>query len=148
AERELIKDFDYLSTVSGGGYTGTFISCVLGGSGNSADIAAPHGPDTDDIRHVRQNAKYLSAVDLRHRWLMVTGTIAGLILNWTIPLSVIAILAALSARGSAWITSETLFHIIVALAIATGLCVLLYGFFLRWGMGARVAGSIVAWTAG
>lgn len=146
AERELIKDFDYLSTVSGGGYTGTFMSCVLGGSGHSADIAAPHGPDTAAIRHVRQNAKYLSAVDLRHRWLMVTGTIAGLILNWTIPLSVIAILAALSARGS--ITSETLFNIIVALAIATGLCVLLYGFLLRWGTGARVAGSVVAWAAG
>ena len=35
-----------------------------------------------------------------------------------------------------------------ALAIATAICVLLYGFLLRIGMGARAAGSAVAWSAG
>jgi hypothetical protein len=148
AERDLIKDFDYLSTVSGGGYTGTFVSCVLGGSGSSADIAAPYGPDTDEIRHVRQNAKYLSTVDLRHRWIMVTGTIAGLILNWTIPLCLIAILAALSVRSSDWISSSDLLRITVALAIITAICVLLYGLLLRLGLGARLGSSILAWIAG
>jgi hypothetical protein len=148
AERELIKDFDYLSTVSGGGYTGTFVSCVLGGSGTSADIAAPHGPDTAEIRHVRQNAKYLSTVDLRHRWLMVTGTVAGLILNWTIPLSFIAVLAALSVRSSEWISSENLLRMTGGFAIATAICVLVYGLLLRVGLGARLGSSVLAWIAG
>jgi hypothetical protein len=51
--------FDFLSTVSGGGYTGSFITSRVGGGADFGQIAGPFGPDTNAVRHLRQNAKYL-----------------------------------------------------------------------------------------
>lgn len=148
AERGLVQDFDYLSTVSGGGYTGTFISSFLGGEGKEADIAAPNGPDTEAIRHVRQNAKYLSAIDLRHRWVMVTGTLAGLIINWTAPLFIVALLAEVAVRGSDWIQSKYLLSSVALLGSITLIGVFAFGILLRLGAGARFGSSCLAWGAG
>ncbi|WP_035657243.1 patatin-like phospholipase family protein, partial [Bradyrhizobium sp. STM 3809] len=93
AARRLMKHVDFLSTVSGGGYIGSFISAMIG-SGDSFDaIGNPNGPDTTAISYVRQNARYLSVFELKQRLLMVTGTLAGLILNWMVPLFVVSILA-------------------------------------------------------
>jgi hypothetical protein len=144
--RGLFKDFDYLSTVSGGGYTGSFITARVGGGENLAELGNPYGPDTAPVRHIRQNAKYLSAVDLKQRWLMVTGTMAGLLLNWTAPLCVLA--------AAAWI--NTAFHPSAEtwLVAAGGFCgltavlMILYGVALRFGAGARVGAVLLAWGAG
>jgi hypothetical protein len=102
-ERNIMKDVDYLSTVSGGGYTGSFITSRIGSGASYAEVGSPHGPDTSSVRHLRQNAKYLSAVDLKQRWLMVTSILAGLLLNWTAPLCVLALAALLAnwAKASA-----------------------------------------------
>lgn len=105
AGRGLMKDIDYLSTVSGGGYIGGFISSLIGSGGSFNQIAHPFGPDTEAVRHIRQNAKYLSAFDLKQRWLMVAGTSAGLILNWSAPLAIISLLAICASNagfGSDW----------------------------------------------
>ena len=96
ADRGLLKDVDFLSTVSGGGYTGTFLTRTLGRGKPQTDVAGPHGPDPDPIRYVRQHAKYLSAHDLKRRWGMVMTIFAGMILNWTAPLLII-VLASLAA---------------------------------------------------
>src|SRR5262249_51070668 len=53
AERALFKDIDFLSTVSGGGYTGSFLTALLtGGPGGAGfddfyreKIGDPYGPD-------------------------------------------------------------------------------------------------------
>ena len=58
-----------MSTVSGGGYTGSFLTTTLvdgPASGGSIDdlhenIAGPYGPDPGPVRYVRQHAKYLMA---------------------------------------------------------------------------------------
>ena len=96
ADRGLLKDVDFLSTVSGGGYIGTFLTRTLGRGKRQTDVAGPHGPDPAPIRYVRQHAKYLSAYDLKRRWGMVMTIFAGMILNWTAPLLII-ILASLAA---------------------------------------------------
>jgi hypothetical protein len=78
-----MKDVDYLSTVSGGGFVGGFISSLIGSGAAFDQIAFPFGPDSGPVQHLRQNAKYLHALNLKQRWLMISGTLSGLILNWT-----------------------------------------------------------------
>src|SRR5712692_7175931 len=83
-------------SVSGGGYVGCFLTSRLGNEEPHTNVAFPHGPDPDPVRYLRQHAKYLTAIDLKERWSMVMATLAGMILNWTAPLFLIA-LAALAA---------------------------------------------------
>ena len=56
AERGLLPGVDFLSTVSGGGYTGSFLTTRLGNGQPIDSIAKPNGPDPDAIRYLRQNA--------------------------------------------------------------------------------------------
>jgi hypothetical protein len=101
AWRKLFKDIDFMSTVSGGGYTGSFLTTTLvdgPASGGSIDdlhenIAGPYGPDPGPVRYVRQHAKYLMANGLLQQWTMVAGALAGLLLNWTVPVGLVAALA-------------------------------------------------------
>jgi len=132
AERELLKDVDFLSTVSGGGYTGSFLTARLGAGADQSDVAGPHGPDPKPIRYLRQHAKYLTAIDLKQGWSMVTATFAGMLLNWTAPI-LLVVAAALATRiwadrihdASAW-------PVAVGVAGAlTLISLLLYGALLR-----------------
>lgn len=148
AERGLMKDFDYLSTVSGGGYTGSFISSVIGTGGMFDELAGPYGPDTEPVRHVRQNAKYLSAVDLKHRWLMITGTLSGMVMNWIAPLCVLSLLALLWTYFGARVTPDVWSKAALAMSVATPFAIYLSGFSLRAGAPARSAAVLVAVAAG
>ncbi|CCD95357.1 conserved membrane hypothetical protein [Bradyrhizobium sp. ORS 375] len=144
AERGLMKHVDYLSTVSGGGYTGAFLTSLIGSGQGFEQLARPFGPDTGPVRHVRQNAKYLSVIDLKSRWTMVIGTVAGLILNWLAPLAVLSGLAILAS----YLPSRVRFWADMSLAFG-GLClfaVLIYGFWLKLGW-AKVPRAIVALTS-
>jgi hypothetical protein len=156
AARKLMPQFDYLSTVSGGGYTGSLISSLIGTGADFSAMAAPFGPDTDPIRHVRRNAKYLSVVDLKQRWFLILGALAGLLLNWTAPLFVLSLAALIASASPADATGKFLmtalpFAFTVA-GLTTGLFVLLYGCSLRlapnWIQKARiilgVGGAITA----
>jgi hypothetical protein len=78
AERGLLKDIDFLSTVSGGGYVGCFLTSRLGRGETHSGVARPHGPDPTPVRYLRQHAKYLSASSLKEQWSMVITTIAGI----------------------------------------------------------------------
>jgi hypothetical protein len=96
ADRDLFKNIDFLSTVSGGGYTGSFLTARLGDAGDTDGIAHPRGPDPEPVRYLRTHAKYLTAVDLKDRWQMVTAGLAGMILNW----SAVVLLVAFAAIGA------------------------------------------------
>lgn len=148
ADRGLMKDFDYLSTVSGGGYTGSFITSVIGSGGSFDELARPFGPDTDAVRHVRQNAKYLSAVDLKQRWLMITGTLSGMIMNWIAPLCLLSFLALLVTFLWPGMTPNFWSKAALALSVATLLAVYVSGFSLRAGADARPGAVVVAVGAG
>ncbi|MER8595732.1 hypothetical protein NKH33_30005 [Mesorhizobium sp. M1182] len=146
-ERGLMKDFDYLSTVSGGGYAGSFISSRVGGGQDFAAIGNPYGPDTGPVRHLRQNAKYLSATDLKQRWLMVTGTLAGLLLNWTAPLCVLAAAALTSNWVATRFPAEAWLWAAGILGALTAMSMFVYGVSLRFGAGARYGGLVFGWGA-
>lgn len=148
AERGLMKEFDYLSTVSGGGYIGSFITSTVGGGKSYVDIGKPYGPDTDSVRHVRQNAKYMSAADLKHRWLMVSGAVAGLLLNFSAPLFVLAFLALFTNCLSPYLPAKIWLSVATVLGGITLISVAIYGAALRWGAGARLGSLTLAWGAG
>ena len=147
AARGLLKDVDFLSTVSGGGYAGAFLTARLGKDEPYDDVAGPYGPDPDPIRYLRYHAKYLTAADLKDTWSMVTATLAGMILNWSAPVLLVA-LAALAAElltvvfpGAQWWP--------IGLAISGCLTVaalVLYGFLMRKEPKvARFSGDLLGW---
>lgn len=134
AERGMLKDVDFLSTVSGGGYTGSFLTTRLGAGWEQGDVASPHGPDPVPIRYLRHHAKYLTAVDLKQSWSMVTATLAGMLLNWTAPVLLI-VLAALAATGVAMFSPGARgwpISLAVSAALAA-LALVLYGWLIRQG---------------
>jgi hypothetical protein len=96
AEKRLLRDVDFLSTVSGGGYLGSFLTTTIQSDTGEALLASPHGPDTKAILHLRRGAKYLSATNLKGRWALVAATLAGMVLNWTAPLFLFSLLALAS----------------------------------------------------
>ena len=141
AERGLLKDVDFLSTVSGGGYVGCFLTTRLGHGEELGNVAYPHGPDTDPVRYLRQHAKYLTAIDLKERWSMVTATLAGMLLNWTAPLFLIA-LAALIVLGVGQYWGERTWLTLLAISGgATVLALVRYAWFIRFGRGPGTAGG-------
>lgn len=133
AARGLLRDVDFLSTVSGGGYTGSFLTARLGDGEPYTDVAGPRGPDPAPIRYLRHHAKYLTALDLWDRWSMVTATLAGMILNWFAPVLLVA-LAALAAAGIACILGDLAWW---RIAVATSgtltvIALVVYGVLMRW----------------
>ncbi len=128
ASKAFLKDVDFLSTVSGGGYTGSFLSSRLGNKEAHDTVAGPRGPDPVPVRYLRQHAKYLSATDLKQAWSMVTATLAGMVLNWTAPLFLIALVALVACVLPVepnW--SRTMTWLVGACALA----LLLYGLLMR-----------------
>lgn len=144
AARGLLKGVDFLSTVSGGGYVGCFLTKRLGNGEDHATVAAPHGPDSEALRYLRQHAKFLTAVDLKQRWSMATAALAGMILNWTAPVFVIA-LAALAAIGfnSFWPNPPWL-RVLAWGGGVTALALISYAASVRFGKHVHVAGTILA----
>ena len=106
ARRGLLEQIDYLSTVSGGGYLGSFLSCYLG-TAKEVAAAPPDGRtgpppepskadvqaritdafgsrgdrESDASRHLRNNSKYLLNGGLWGRWMILGLLITGLAFN-------------------------------------------------------------------
>lgn len=149
AEKRLLNDVDFLSTVSGGGYTGSFLTQRLGNNESQSEVAGPHGPDPEPVRYLRQHAQFLSG-NLKKKWGMATATLAGMVLNWTVPLMVIMVLAvAAHLISTQWKVSWP-----PLLFICGGLCVVAtvaYGFCMRLGrkpslVSGRILGAVLAAT--
>jgi hypothetical protein len=130
AKRGLMKDFDYLSTVSGGGFVGGFISSLVASGADFDTIACPNGPDSVGIQHIRQNAKYLSSASLVQRWRTIAGTISGLALNWVAPMAALSFLA-LTAYWLEPIRADSLVYFANGLLFAVLIAIGAHGVALR-----------------
>lgn len=145
ASRDLLKEVDFLSTVSGGGYTGSFLTARLGTGASAEHVAGPRGPDPAPIRYVRHHAKFLNPVNLKDGWAIVTATLAGMLLNWTVPLLVI-VLAAIVAVIFKGNTPESLWQITLGISgVLTGLALIAYCWLLR---GSRKCREVGGWILG
>lgn len=102
AEKKLLTQFHYVSTVSGGGYIGSWLSSWIrrhaeGPAGVAADLAAepadPLSPEVQPIQHLREYSSYLAprgtalSVDT---WTIVATYLRNLVLNWTMFLPALA----------------------------------------------------------
>ncbi len=97
--RGLFNQIDYLSTVSGGGYLGTFLSSYFGSRQenhprervDSTFGYDPHSAESPAVRHLRNNSKYLLNGGgwglLRIAGVMVSGFLTSLVMLLTIPLA-------------------------------------------------------------
>lgn len=147
AAHGLFKDVDFLSTVSGGGYTGSALTARLGTDTNVDDFANPHGPDPLPIAYIRHHAKFLNPLNLKDAWAMFTATMAGMLLNWSAPMLLIVLTALsvilLETQVSYWPWSI----LFIVTGMLTGIALIIYGGLLRgrpkWsqGGGAFLAGS-------
>jgi len=141
ADKRLLTDVDVLSTVSGGGYTGAFLASTLNSTGgDQAAVACPHGPDPLAIRSLRFNAKFLASANLKESWGRVTATLAGLLLNWTAPLFLVAAVA-LAANRLGYDESAVSWFV-NAVAAVTCMSLLLYAVAMRIG---DRASSMAGW---
>jgi hypothetical protein len=105
ARRGLLSEFDYLSTVSGGGYLGGWFSAWVhrrGLDGVVARLKNPSGrksplqPEPEPVKHLRTYSNYMSPkVGLlsADTWTLVATYLRNLILNWLVLLPLL--LAAL-----------------------------------------------------
>lgn len=114
-KRGLFQQMDYLSTVSGGGYLGSFISSYLGSkedtNTNIADrakntFAESDKGETAPVRHLRNHSKYLlhggfSGI-LRMAGLMLSGIMANLLMLLPVPLGIALLLWGLNQFGSGY----------------------------------------------
>lgn len=118
ARQGMLQQFDYLSTVSGGGYLGTFMSAILGTPKETTtktdrpEHAAPppfdpkeialsfadafhdqDGHESAAVRHLRNNSRYLLNGGLWGRvrifGLLVTGILTNILLLLPVPLAAV-----------------------------------------------------------
>ncbi len=120
----LLRQFDFLSTVSGGGYVGSWLSAWLfharnrGGDAQSAlrEIEAelckppdsPLDPEPQPIRHLRDYSRYMSpelGFLSADTWTLVAAFLRNLILNWLVLLPLIGAVL-LIPRFSLWLVQQ------------------------------------------
>jgi hypothetical protein len=88
ARNGLLSRFDYLSTVSGGGYIGGWLSMLLherkgDAKAVQADLASPAAPP--ELRNLRNYTNYLtpkSGIASRDTWAAITLWVRNLLVNW------------------------------------------------------------------
>lgn len=98
----LLEKFHYLSTVSGGGYIGSWLSAWIrnnpqGVAGVAKKLKGPTGstlsPEPEPIRHLREYSNYLApktgltSVDF---WTLITTFVRNMFLNWLVLISWLA----------------------------------------------------------
>jgi len=87
AQRNLLPQFDYLSTVSGGGYLGSFLSAFLQAPAADVGLGRSDLPfrreagEAAALRHLRHHSKYLALASTWERIKMVSAQLFGMALN-------------------------------------------------------------------
>jgi hypothetical protein len=95
AEHGVLERLDYLSTVSGGGYIGSWLTAWVSRAGGLGwviprlrrDAARPRPGEPDPVQHLREYNSYLSprlgafSTDL---WTLVATVLRNILLNWLV----------------------------------------------------------------
>jgi hypothetical protein len=88
AKRGVLPQIDYLSTVSGGGYLGSFLSAFLNSTGSeSIGLRSDQSPflrewsEAAALRHIRHHSKYLATGSAWQQLKMICAQLLGMVLN-------------------------------------------------------------------
>src|SRR6185295_6584835 len=96
ARLKLLKEFDYLSTVSGGGYVGSWLSAWIHRDPESSNGVfnklrdkpkSALEPEPKPIRHLRAYSNYMTpklGLLTADTWTLIATVVRNLILNWTV----------------------------------------------------------------
>jgi len=100
AHRKLLGAFDFLSTVSGGGYLGSWLSAWIRRAGLATVEAElrrrpeqPMSPEPEPVRHLRSYSRYMSPKPgflSADTWTLVGIFLRNLLLNWLVLLPMMA----------------------------------------------------------
>ncbi len=124
ARAGLLKQFDYLSTVSGGGYIGSFLQLLIGRLGVAGAEVALGGPVASDaLKALRNDTNYLSpGGDLfsLNTWAGLVLYVRNVLLNFAVylPLILLPVQLAILARTSVWAIAHSLAAKSVFLALS------------------------------
>ncbi|MGH6922135.1 MAG: patatin-like phospholipase family protein [Propylenella sp.] len=108
-QHDVIKNIDYLSTVSGGGYMGSSLSATLtktggkfvfGGRPKRGEPTASDIADTESVEHIRNYSNYLIPRGFRDIMTSLAIVVRGLTANLGVVLPVILIAAALTVYSN------------------------------------------------
>ena len=114
ARKGIIKEVDFVSTVSGGGYLGSFMSSYLNDPGNAnvgldpQQHALPFGKPGDveskAVRHLRNHSKYMAEGGLKTYAMALGQMLYGIAVNLllTLPFILLAVVVARYAPGTAF----------------------------------------------
>lgn len=115
ARKGIIKEVDFVSTVSGGGYLGSFMSSYLNAPGNAnvgldpQQHALPFGKPGDveskAMRHLRNHSKYMAEGGLKTYAMALGQMLYGIAVNLllTLPFILLAVVVARYASGAAFL---------------------------------------------
>ncbi len=100
SKRGLLPQFDYLSTVSGGGYAGSFLTQLLGAAAPEINLSLRETDlpfkrregESELLRRIRQGASYLSG-SVWERFTLAMAQAQGIFLTLIIVLSLISVVA-------------------------------------------------------
>jgi hypothetical protein len=158
ARRNLLYQFDYLSTVSGGGYLGSFLTTFLSApapsSGNDeiglARDDLPFRRDDGEaaaLRHVRHHSKYLATGRLWERLQMAFAQVYGMAMNG-LAFAWVAIVVALAEQFVRSLLPGASFWKLLAVlsGIAVALIALLVPLFRRLPALKERTDAIFAWS--
>jgi hypothetical protein len=119
AHFNLLKEFDYLSTVSGGGYIGSWLTAWLnrhprGLAGVTADLSnsAPTSkidPDPLTIRYLRDYSNFITpkvGLLTADTWAFIAIYLRNLFLNWLVLLPLVMVLLALPRLNVSLLLSQ------------------------------------------
>ena len=136
AKAKLLARFDYLSTVSGGGYLGSMLSAWIHshpdglpgvekelGAACPADCAAP---EPAPLRHLRQFSNYISpklGLFSADGWTLVATALRNLLLNWTVLVLILASLLTLPWLGLLGVLAKPSIGQLHALLAAAFVCI-------------------------
>ncbi len=157
ARLKLLSRFDYLSTVSGGGYIGSWLTAWAhheqrdGGIGHVQAHLASTNVEQGPVRQLRRYSNYLSprvGVLSADAWTLAATFLRNLLLNWMVLAPVLLILVALPAVCRAVVRTEGLPPEWVLYALGAGLAasaLSMFGFsrYMPDGDGPRASGKVV-----
>jgi hypothetical protein len=141
AGHQVLDKFDYLSTVSGGGYLGSWLSAWIHRKGlkkvqerldNPPPPPSPLQPEPETVKHLRAYSNYMSprlGLLSADTWTLVAIFCRNLLLNWLVlvPLIMIALmvprLAVVAARYEPGGTFKLAFFLI---AVVAGIVSIIY----------------------
>ncbi|WP_299749594.1 hypothetical protein [uncultured Tateyamaria sp.] len=130
ADHGMLRDVDVMSTVSGGGYTGAFISRQMTATSENPDASLKqrNGPDTDAVRNLRTKVKYLSPSGFAEKWSMICSLVAGMVVNWVGLASILSFIVLIaSLLRSIWGDAQQILPTLALIALLSALLIFAVG---------------------